>query len=485
MKAFFIQLAALLFFASGMFAQVNISQATVGNVDVSQFHVFWQVDGGGVPRLDIFSDAGGTTSLNGQLGVEFYPLEMNDVTVTQTAEQRADRRALQALTQSKGIILAKVTGAQPGTTYHVRPRSFSVGGAPNEAALAPLLPVTTAQKTAFVVESRQLRVSFGGCFAGSQGLVMKLSMAGAPYPLLSVVGDFDLDEQALFDLSRLLNPAGTTNAALAGTPQFTLELIGPTAPVGTNLTDVPYNSTHVVAQLTDSIFLVNFPGLAYFSLDAVTTPVQGIPFVFNITARASNGTVLTSYNSNVDLSSSGVGDLFEGAGETPAFSNGVLAGYQVIPAVSGDVTLTVIRPCGIETGSQLFNFSALTLTSWRGRYFGANAGNESMAGFEVDFDKDGFPNGLEYYFGMDPTVFEASPMQEPDLDGSDFVFDYWRSRLTPGITARPIWSETLETWRTDIVSQQVVETVGAFQRVRVRVPAAGLTKVFASVEVTQ
>jgi hypothetical protein len=108
-----------------------------------------------------------------------------------------------------------------------------------------------------------------------------------------------------------------------------------------------------------------------------------------------------------------------------------------------------------------------------------------MAGFESDFDKDGFPNGLEYYFGMDPTVFEASSMQEPYLDGSDFVFDYWRSRLTPGINARPIWSETLETWRTDIVSQQVVETVGAFQRVRVRVPAAGLTKVFASVEVTQ
>jgi hypothetical protein len=338
--------------------------------------------------------------------------------------------------------------------------------------------------TSFVIESRQLRVSFGGCVAGSQGLVMKLSMAGAPYPLLAVVGDYDLEEQALFDLSRLLNSAGTTNATLSGTPQFTLELIGPTAPAGTNLTDVPFGGTHVVAQLTDSIFLVNFPGLAYFSLDAVSTPVQGTPFVFNITARAANGTVLMSYNGNVDLSSSGPGDLFEGSGETPAFSNGVLAGYQVIPAVSGDVTLTVTRPCGIETGSHLFNFSALTLATWRGRYFGANANNESVAGFEVDFDRDGFPNGLEYYFGMDPTVFEASPMQEPDIDGSDFVFDYWRSRLTPGITARPTWSETLQTWRTDIVSDQVLETVGALERVRVRVPAAGLSKVFARIEVT-
>lgn len=484
MKAFITQITALLLFAGGMFAQVNLSQATVGNVDVSQFHVFWQVDGDGVPHLDIYADAGGITSLNGQLGVEFYPLEMNDVTVFQTAEQRASRRALQELTKSKGIVLAKVTGAQPGTAYHVRPRSFSAGGVPNEAALAPLLPVTTAQRTTFVIESRQLRAGFGGCVAGSQGLVMKLSMAGAPYPLLAVVGDYGLDEQALFDLSRLLDPAGTTNATLSGTPQFTLELIGPTAPAGTNLTDVPFSSSHVVAQITDSVFLVTFPGLAYFSLDAVSTPVQGIPFVFNVTARAANGTVLTSYNGNVNLSSSGPGDLFEGGGETPAFSNGVLAGHQVIPAVSGDVTLTVTRPCGIETGSHLFNFSALTLASWRARYFGANANNELMAGFTVDFDQDGLPNGLEYYFGLNPTVFQASPIQEPDRDGSDFVFDYWRSRLTPGITARPIWSETLDTWRADIVSEQVVETVGAFQRVRVRVPAAGLSKVFARVEVT-
>lgn len=57
-----------------------------------------------------------------------------------------------------------------------------------------------------------------------------------------------------------------------------------------------------------------------------------------------------------------------------------------------------------------------------------------MAGFEADFDMDGFSNGLENYLCMDPTIFEASPMQEPDLEGSDLVFDYWRSRMTHGIT---------------------------------------------------
>jgi|GEM_PF-3538044 len=485
MKSLLLHLTALAFISTGASAQITISQATVGNVDAGQFHVFWQVNGASVPRLDIFSDAGGATSLNGQLGVEFFPLEMNDVTIAQTVAQRADRRTLQGLTQSKGIVLAKVTGAQPGTTYHVRPRSYSAGGTPNEAELAALQAVTTAQKTAFIVESRQLRVSFGGCFAGSQGLVMKLSMTGAPYPLLSVVGDFGLTEQALFDLSRLLNAGGTTNASLTGTPQFTLELIGPTAPPGTNLTDVPFSSTHIVAQLTDTVFLVSFPGLAYFSMEAVSSPVQGIPFVFNITARAANGTVLTSYNGNVDLTSGGAGDLFEGVGATPAFVNGVLASYEVIPAVSGNVSLTATRPCGFETGSQLFNFAVLTLTSWRDRYFGANSGNNAISGFDVDWDRDGFPNGLEYFFGMNPTIFEASPLSEPDMDGTDFVFDFWRSRMTPGITAMPIWSENLSLWRTDIVSQVVVETVGAFQRVRVRVPAAGLAKVFASVRVTQ
>lgn len=356
---FLVLLLGLLQGLTAARAQVAISGGQAGNVDAGQFTVFWQVDDtGSRPGLDLFSDAAATASLNGELGVEFFPLEMNDVTVGQTPAQREARRTLQALTKSKGIMLAKVTGAQPGATYYARPRSFDAGtGLANEAASAPLIEITTPESTAFIVESRQVLVSTGGCFAGSQGLVMRLVKDGAPYPLFAVVGDHGQTDKALFDVNRLLNAAGTTNENLAGAPSFELDLIGPAAPLGVFNLDLPFAGEFVVAAATEVDFTANFPGLAYFSMEGTSPPLQGVPFTFNITARDSGGNVLTTYDGTVDLTTGNPGDLISGAGETAHFVNGVLAGHQVVPAVSGPVTFTATRPCGIETGSQVFNFS--------------------------------------------------------------------------------------------------------------------------------
>ena len=339
-------------------AAVQLSQGQAGNVDAGQFHVYWQTDGDGQPGLDIFADAEASVSLTGEVGVEFFPLEMHDLEVESSAEQRTARRALQALSRSKGIVLAKVTGVQPGTTYHVRPRSFDTAtGEPNEAELAPLLAVTTPQSTAFVIESRQLRVSVSGCFAGSQGLVMRLTRTGSPYPLFAVVGDHELDNQALFDLGRLLNAAGTTNETLAGTPTLRLELIGPAAPAATSPAQVSFTGTHVVAEVAEALFSAGFPGLAYFSLEAVGTPLQGQPFTFHISARDANGEILTAYEGNVELAASVPANLASGAGMTPNFVAGRLLNHQVVASAPGSLTLTVARPCGIETGSATFLFS--------------------------------------------------------------------------------------------------------------------------------
>jgi hypothetical protein len=466
---------------------VSISGATVGNVAVGQFDVFWGVDGASEPGLDIFSDAGGLTSLNGQLGVEFSPLEMNPASVGQTADQRQARRDLQGLMSSKGIVFCRVTGATPGTTYYVRPRSYGPAGIPNESAQAPLLPVTMAQTSSLVMESRQLRVGFGGCFAGSQGLVMKLSLVGAPYPLLAVVGDHELTEQALFDLSRLLNGAGTSNAELTGTPQFTLELIGPQAPEGTLDTDVAFASTHVVAELTDSVFLVSFPGLAYFSLEAVKSPLQGVPFVFNVTARASDGSVLTTYNSNVDLAPGDSAELFEGEGATAPFVAGVLENYQVIPAVSGNLTLTVSRACGIETGSETFTVSEMSDQNYRDHYFGVDANNPLIAGFGADADGDRLWNGLERYFGLNPTLYDVSPLEdvEQDNDDDEFIFCYWRARVHGGLIAQSRWTDDFTMWYTSGVTEEVVETRGGYEKIKVTIDSSGMDRMFADVQVSQ
>lgn len=339
-------------------AAVQLSLGHAGNVDAGQFDVYWQTDGPGWPGLDIFADAEASVPLNGELGVEFFPLAMHDLALESSTEERAARRALQELTRSKGIVLARITGAQPGTTYHVRPRSFDAAtGDPNEDAPAPLIAVTTPEDTAFVIESRQLRVSAGGCFAGSQGLVMRLTRTGSPYPLFAVVGDHGLDDQALFDLSRLLNAAGTTNETLTGTPTLLLELLGPAAPAAASPTEVSFTGAHVVAEVAEALFSAGFPGLAYFSLEAVGTPLQGQPFTFHISARDADGEILTTYDGNVELAASVPGNLASGAGTTPNFVAGRLLNHQVVASAPGSLTLTASRPCGIETGSATYFFS--------------------------------------------------------------------------------------------------------------------------------
>lgn len=374
-------LLGLLHSVTSAHAQVTLSQGQVGNVDAGQFTVFWQVDDTvSQPGLDIFSDAAATASLQGELGVEFFPLEMNDVTVGQTAAQREARRSLQTLIRGKGIVLAKVTGAEPGMTYYVRPRSYNVAtGLTNETASAPLIEITTPASTDFVIESRQVRVSTGGCFAGSQGLVMRMVKVGAPYPLFAVVGDHEETDKALFDVNRFLNVGGTTNESFNGTPSFELELLGSSAPQGVFYLDLPFAGEFVVASTTEADFSANFPGLAYFSLEAVGSPLQGVPFTFNITARDSGGNALTAFNGKVELTTGDPADLVSGSGETAHFVNGVLTGHQVVTAVSGPVTFTATRLCGIETGSQVFNFSPPNLDiSFSAPVYAANQGATSV-----------------------------------------------------------------------------------------------------------
>lgn len=486
-RAALLFLAVLLplagFVSSASAQQVTISRARVGNVAAGQFSVLWRVNGETVPGLDIYADAAASVPLNGELGVEFYPVEANEVHVRQTAADRAERRALQAAMKARNLVLARVTGARPGTTYYLRPRSFDASGAPNEAVPAPLLTVTAAEETAFVMESRQLRVAFPEEFSNLNGAVVQLTLEGAPWPLLAVVGDAGMPGKALFDLSRLLNAAGTTNAEPSGAARFTLELEGDSVPAGTHAADVAYAGEPVVARLSDTVFSVNLPGLASFTLEGPATALQGQPYVFNIVARDANGGVVASYNGGVTIS--GDKELFAGGGPTPAFVNGVLENYQIIPGEAGPLTLTASRGSGPETGSLTLNVEALSLAGWREFYFGDESGDESVAGPAADADGDGVPNALEYFFGTNPLTADARGLEEPSLtpDG-DFVFHYWRARVAPGVNHQPVWSSNLSDWSGEGLTETVLDRVGALELVEVSVPAEDQTRVFGRIKLT-
>ncbi|MDG2124705.1 MAG: TIGR02597 family protein, partial [Verrucomicrobiales bacterium] len=242
---------------AGAGAQVTISDVGVANVGTSGFSVCWRVDTETVPGLDVFSDAAGTVSLNGEVGVEFYPVKQNDTPLGNTVAERVERRELVALMKAEQLVLCDVTGVEPGVTYYVRPRSYDAGGVDNAVALAGLVSVNTAGETGFVWESRQLVVNFATAGIDAKGMVAELSKVDAAYPLVSVVGDHGLGNKAYFDLSDLLTSGGSTSLELSGTPEFSVTLKGLTSTGDSNTRQITLENDFVVAGSSEVPFSIS------------------------------------------------------------------------------------------------------------------------------------------------------------------------------------------------------------------------------------
>ncbi len=465
-------------------AAVTISSPEAANVNPAGFSAVWQISDntGSTPGLDIFSDAAGTVSVRNQLAVEFFPVEENDPAVRSTFTQRQARRSLQTSLRASNVVLARITGAQPSTTYYFRPRSFDAAGVANEAGAAPLIPVTTALENAFIAESRQLRVDFATGFANSEGSLARLSVTGSPYPLVAIVGDCDQPGNAFFDLSRLLTAAGTTNMEFTGSPVFTLRLLGTGAPAGTYNTPVAMQGQYVVAKLSDTVFTIPFPGLSHFTVTGPANALPGIPYPLTITARQAGGQVLTTFNSTVGITASGT--LLEGGGISDGFVNGVLTNYPVIVNAPGSWTITATRSSGTETGSLTVTANALNLASWKQFYFGANAGNPAIADFTADADGDGLSNGVEYATGLNPLAFSSGAISEGTLENGLFTFTYRKAKFPTDVTVQPRWSTDISVWRTDQMTQDIVSDDGVTQVIQVTVPAGTASRMYGKMEAT-
>jgi Immunoglobulin domain len=81
-------------------------------------------------------------------------------------------------------------------------------------------------------------------------------------------------------------------------------------------------------------------------------------------------------------------------------------------------------------------------SSWIAGYTGVG----SLTGFNDDADHDGLPNGLEYYFGSDPST-TTQGIQQVSKSGSTLTFQHPNaSASATGITASYRWSTDLSTW---------------------------------------
>jgi hypothetical protein len=207
-------------------ANPNIS---VVNVTPASFSVIWRATRGATPDILVYADAAGSTSLNGKIRIEKFPLHSGNPELAAAYDRRQNVAALRQKTQSVGLMHVKVSECQPQTTYFFKLRTL---GAAGEETVWPddgsLFSVATAAETSFVAHSKQLIVEVPG--SDVSGLIITVGHTNAAHSLAAVVGDGAAPNQAFFNLSDLIAQVGGTNYIPVGEQKFRVSTIGATPP---------------------------------------------------------------------------------------------------------------------------------------------------------------------------------------------------------------------------------------------------------------
>jgi uncharacterized delta-60 repeat protein len=119
---------------------------------------------------------------------------------------------------------------------------------------------------------------------------------------------------------------------------------------------------------------------------------------------------------------------------------------------SGQIRARGRTDCGYHMASSgmveiiaAFSFSSLDL--WRHSHFGT-AANSGLAANNADPDKDGLENLVEYAFGGDPNVPDASRLPAWEKDDNEYVLAFTRPANVSGVTYAAEYSTNLspESW---------------------------------------
>ena len=254
-----LSLSACLLLAVGAGASPMIDQCTAVNATPSQFDLFVRTTEPAGSWVEVFSDAGGTVSLAGVVGIVESPVFTGDPAQVTNYYRRADMRAIQDGAQAKGLALHRISGCEPMTTYYCRMHATNENG----SAVWPtngLLAVTTELENDFVLESRQLLLQldptiFAPMPDGAVGVLTALNASG---PIASFVGDGVSGDEVYFDLSSLFDSASHVNMAPAGITEFEVTLYGPSGQAEltasfnvsfSNLTEVAMADTGLLGNL--------------------------------------------------------------------------------------------------------------------------------------------------------------------------------------------------------------------------------------------
>ncbi len=220
----FIMLAWL-FCVGAWRSQGSITNVSVVNITPSGFSIVWAGTASGTPSVSVFTDASGSSSLAGVVGIELFPLDTADPSAANAYERRLSQADLRKKARSRGAFQARVTGCQPGSPYYFQLRSVNSGGQDDSVwpENGPLPKVTTAWENSFVARSQQLIFNLPGL--DPAGSIVLLSNTNTPSLLAAVAGDGVSSNQVFFSLGDLIAATGETNYLPIGAQEFTATVL--------------------------------------------------------------------------------------------------------------------------------------------------------------------------------------------------------------------------------------------------------------------
>lgn len=245
---FFLMLVVAL--GVGAVHALTINEGMAVNTTPMQFELFIRTSEPADSWLEIYADADGTTNLAGMVGQEINPIHTGDPLLTTNYYRREYIRDIQRAAGGKSVALHQVSGCMPESTYFVRVVATNANG----SAYWPsngLLAVTTEKENSFLVESRQLLVDLHHSVSppDPMGAVGVLDVAGADYPVASIVGDGAGSSQIYFDLSQLFSASDHRNLTFSDTALCTVTIYGqPAMPDLSAEFSVPFSGLAEVAR---------------------------------------------------------------------------------------------------------------------------------------------------------------------------------------------------------------------------------------------
>lgn len=446
----------------------TLSDVTVGNVSTTSLCVCWQTTELSTPGLEIFSDEAETQSLAGQVRVEFFPLHSDQRSVASSVGSREAGRDLRDTMRTRNVVLVKVSGLEPDTTYYLKPTAVDEGD--QAIATAELTQATTARTAVFINESRRVLVDVtalevpGTSIAG--GLIVVATPA-ARYPLISVIGDAAGSTQAYVDLTHFLTADGATNLIPDGVTELDIRWKGlPEAPGAFENNEIAYGTEPVVAETSVVDFVPDDQELDFTLILRKTPPVVGLAQNVLLSAEK-NGTADPDYDRPAVFASTGT--LLTGGGATAPFKDGILSEHPVVFGTPGEQTIMIKDPVGTSVSEYLVTVLPLTYENWRNYYW--NNPNDPNAAKDADPDGDGLRNDAEFATLRNPLRRDGDVLSVArTADGLKAWIKI--SNLQTEYTLAFETSTNLQTWTRSDVTPEILESQPSFNLMEACFPPA-------------